>query len=116
MRDEAQTHAEQDLQRKELAEAKNIADQGVYTGEKLLHDHGDTISAELKSDLENKINDVKTRLGAEDGRALKTAAEALLSVIEKVGTDIHQPSGEPMADASPNPDEDVIEGEFKEEE
>jgi molecular chaperone DnaK len=116
MRDEAQTHAEQDLQRKELAEAKNIADQAVYTGEKLLRDHGDHISADLKSDLENKIGDVKTKLGAEDGRALKTAAEALLSAIEKVGTDIHQPSTEPVSGGSTNPDEDVIEGEFKEEE
>ena len=116
MRDEAQTHAEQDLQRKELAEAKNIADQAVYTGEKLLRDHGDHISAGLKSDLENKISEVKTKLGAEDGKGLKVAAEALLSVIEKVGTDIHQPSGEPVASESTNPDEDVIEGEFKEEE
>jgi molecular chaperone DnaK len=116
MRDEAQTHAEQDLQRKELAEAKNIADQAVYTGEKLLRDHGDHISAGLKSDLENKISEVKTKLGAEDGKGLKVAAEALLSVIEKVGTDIHQPSGEPVAGESTNPDEDVIEGEFKEEE
>lgn len=115
MRDEAQTHAEQDLQRKELAEAKNIADQAVYTGEKLLRDHGDHISADLKSDLENKISDVKTKLGAEDGKGLKVAAEALLSAIEKVGTDIHQPSGEPVAGESTNPDEDVIEGEFKEE-
>ena len=116
MRDEAQTHAEQDLQRKELAEAKNIADQAVYTGEKLLRDHGDHISAGLKSDLENKISEVKTKLGAEDGKGLKVAAEALLSAIEKVGTDIHQPSGEPVASESTNPDEDVIEGEFKEEE
>jgi molecular chaperone DnaK len=116
MRDEAQTHAEQDLQRKELAEAKNIADQSVYTGEKLLRDHGERISAELKSDLESKIADVKTKLGGEEGQALKNAAEALLSVIEKVGTDIHQPTGDAVAGGSSNPDEDVIEGEFKEEE
>jgi molecular chaperone DnaK len=113
MRDEAKSHAEQDLQRKELAEAKNIADQAVYTGEKLLRDHGDRVSAELKQELESKINDVKLKLGGEDGKPLKTAAEALLGVIEKVGGDIHQPSGEAVAGESSSPD-DVIEGEFKE--
>jgi molecular chaperone DnaK len=116
MRDEAQTHAEQDLQRKELAEAKNIADQAVYTGEKLLRDHGEHISADLKGALESKINDVRAKLSGEDGGALKAAAESLLSEIEKVGADIHQPSGEPVAGGASNPDEDVIEGEFKEEE
>ncbi len=113
MRDEAKSHAEQDLQRKELAEAKNIADQAVYTGEKLLRDHGDRVSAELKQELESKIDDVKLKLGGEDGKPLKTAAEALLGVIEKVGGDIHQPSGEAVAGESSSPD-DVIEGEFKE--
>ena len=72
MRDEAKSHAEQDLQRKELAEAKNIADQSVYSGEKLLRDHGDKISADLKSELEAKIDDVKMKLNGEDGSALQT--------------------------------------------
>ncbi len=115
MRDEAKSHAEQDLQRKELAEAKNIADQSVYSGEKLLRDHGDKISADLKSELEAKIDDVKMKLNGEDGSALQTAADALRGAIEKIGTDIHQATGEPVASESADPDEDVIEGEFKEE-
>ncbi len=116
MRDEAKSHAQQDLQRKELAEAKNIADQAVYSGEKLLRDHGDRISTSLKSELEMKIEDVKEKLAGEDGKALKKAAEALMGVIEKVGTDIHQTSGEAVGGSSSSPEEDVIEGEFKEEE
>jgi molecular chaperone DnaK len=116
MRDEAQTHAEQDRERKELAEAKNIADQSVYTAEKLLRDHGERISADLKSELETKVSEVKTKSSSEDGQALKTAAQSLLKSIEKVGMDIHQPSGEAVSGGSTNPGDDVIEGEFKEEE
>jgi molecular chaperone DnaK len=116
MRDEAQTHAEQDRERRELAEAKNIADQSIYTAEKLLRDHGERVGTDLKSELDTKISEVKAKLKAEDGQALKTAAQSLLKSIEKVGTDIHQPSGEAVSGGSTNPGDDVVEGEFKEEE
>ncbi len=117
MRGEAETHAEQDRERRELAEAKNIADQSVYTAEKLLRDHADRMSPGIKSELESKVNDVRMKLNGENGRALQSAAEALLGVIEKVGTDIHQSAGEQVGGASPSgTDDDVVEGEFKEEE
>lgn len=117
MRGEAETHAEQDRKRRELAEAKNVADQAVYTAEKLLRDHSDRMSADIKSDLETKVNDVRTKLTGDDGRALQSAAEALLGVIEKVGTDIHQSAGEQVgAGTSSDADDDIVEGEFKEEE
>jgi molecular chaperone DnaK len=115
MRDEAQTHAEQDRERRELAEAKNIADQSVYTAEKLLRDHGERINADLKGELEAKISEVKAKLSAGDGKALRTAAQSLLKSIEQVGTDIHQPSDEAVSSGSSHGGDDVVEGEFKEE-
>jgi molecular chaperone DnaK len=116
MRGEAATHADQDRQRRELAEAKNVADQSVYTAEKLLRDHRERISADLKSELEAKMADVKTQLASDNGQALKAAAEALMSAVEKVGTDIHQASSQQVGGGATNPGGDVVEGEFKEEE
>jgi molecular chaperone DnaK len=115
MRGEAETHAQQDRQRREFAETKNVADQSVYTAEKLLRDHGERISADLKNELETKMADVNTKLNATDGQALKTAADALMQAVERVGTDIHQPAGDAVAGSSANPADDVVEGEFKEE-
>ena len=115
MRGEAETHAQQDRLRREFAEAKNVADQSVYTAEKLLRDHGERISADLKSELETKMADVKSKLESDDGQALKTAAEALMSAVEKVGTDIHQTAGEQVGADATSSEDDVVEGEFKEE-
>ena len=115
MRGEAETHAQQDRLRREFAEAKNVADQSVYTAEKLLRDHGERISADLKGELETKMADVKSGLESEDGQALKTAAEALMGAVEKVGTDIHQAAGEQVGGDAASSDDEVVEGEFKEE-
>ena len=115
MRGEAETHAQQDRLRREFAEAKNVADQSVYTAEKLLRDHGERISADLKGELETKMADVKSNLESEDGQALKTAAEALMAAVEKVGTDIHQAAGEQVGGDAASSDDEVVEGEFKEE-
>ncbi|HLE51638.1 MAG TPA: molecular chaperone DnaK, partial [Anaerolineales bacterium] len=52
MRKDAEAHAEEDLRRKELIEARNSADSAVYTAEKALLDFADKIPADVKSKVE----------------------------------------------------------------
>jgi molecular chaperone DnaK len=59
LKQEAATHAEEDKQKRTAAEAKNQAETLVYTAEKSLRDSGDKVSAEIKTDVETKIADVK---------------------------------------------------------
>ena len=52
---EAQTHAEEDKKKKEQVEARNMADNMIYTAEKAIRDAGDKVSAEIKTEVEDKI-------------------------------------------------------------
>ena len=59
MKKEAEMHAAQDQKKRELIEAKNMADNLIYTSEKALREAGDKISADLKKEVEEKINELK---------------------------------------------------------
>ena len=55
MKKEAELHAEEDKKKRELIEAKNYADNLVYTTEKTLRDAGDKVSADVKKEIEEKL-------------------------------------------------------------
>ncbi|MBQ5322002.1 MAG: molecular chaperone DnaK, partial [Oscillospiraceae bacterium] len=56
---EAEQFAEQDKKHREEIDTRNAADQMVYQSEKTIKDLGDKLSADDKSGLEAKINDLK---------------------------------------------------------
>ncbi len=90
MQKDAEMHAAEDAKKKESAEAKNIAEQLMYTSEKALKDAGDKVPADLKTSIETKIADLKKvahPAGQEvlDIAAVKTATEALSTEIQKIG-------------------------------
>ncbi|HEX9838251.1 MAG TPA: molecular chaperone DnaK, partial [Anaerolineales bacterium] len=120
MRKDAELHAEEDRKRKELIEARNNADNTVYAAEKALREFGDKVPAEIKSDVEAKVGEVKKVAEGEDVAAIKSATEALSEVVQKIGAAVYQGSDAPASDSSepeanPNPDPeagpDVVEGE-----
>jgi molecular chaperone DnaK len=126
MRQEAELHAEEDRQRRELIEAKNRADNTVYSAEKTLNDLGDKVPGDLKQKVEDAAGKVREVKDGEDLDAIKNATDELIEVLQQVGQAAYQQqqaAGEP-ADAStegektpdnkPGDDnEDVVDGEFK---
>src|ERR1044072_8237558 len=60
MRKDAEVHAEEDRQRKELIEARNNADNTVYAAEKALRDFGEKVPADTKSEVESKRSEEHT--------------------------------------------------------
>src|SRR5512138_1972273 len=120
MRKDAQAHAEEDRKRKELIEARNHADNTAYAAEKALRDFGDKVPAEVKSEVEAKVADVKKVAQGEDVAAIKSATEALGQVIQKIGASMYQqgpeaaPGGASGAGPNPGAGPDVVEGEVKE--
>ena len=85
MKKEAEEHAGEDAKKKELIDARNLAEQMVYTAEKALKDHGDKVSNEIKEDVTAKIaalNDVKSK---DDLAAIKSATEELSNSMQKIG-------------------------------
>ncbi len=85
MTKEAELHAVEDAKKKEMIEAKNIAEQLIYTSEKSLKDAGDKVPADLRKSIEDKIADVKTSKEGSDPALLKKSTEALSSELSKIG-------------------------------
>ncbi len=85
MKAEAETHAEEDKQKRELVEAKNSAEQLIYTSEKALTDAGDKITAEVKSGVEAKIAELKKVKDGTDINVIKTTTTDLSNELSKVG-------------------------------
>jgi molecular chaperone DnaK len=123
MQRDAEDYAEEDRKKRELVEAKNTADNAIYSGEKLLRENSEKIPEEKRQDLERRIDLVGQTMEGEDLEAITATTNNLLEAIQEVGTWLHQ-----QAEASPEPEvesdpggpgqsgseEDFIEGEFKE--
>jgi molecular chaperone DnaK len=121
MRKDAESHKAEDVKRKELVEARNTGDSAAYTAEKTVKDLGDKVSAERKTEIADAVAKVRGLLGGEDAAAIKSATEALMEIVQKLGAEAYQQGGAaPQGDAGSNGGasdkggEDVVEGEFKE--
>ncbi|OGO65020.1 MAG: molecular chaperone DnaK, partial [Chloroflexi bacterium RBG_19FT_COMBO_50_10] len=93
MRSEAEAHADEDKKRKELIEARNTADNAIYTAEKALRDFGDKVPVETKSKVEAEVANVKKTLGSDDAAAIKSATEQLFQVVQQIGANVYQQGG-----------------------
>jgi molecular chaperone DnaK len=85
MKADAEAHASDDAKRKELVDAKNTAEQLVYTAEKALKDAGDKVPGDVAADVNAKITELRTAQGGEDLAAITSASAALSAVLSKVG-------------------------------
>ncbi|MBA3789078.1 molecular chaperone DnaK [Patescibacteria group bacterium] len=85
MRQDAETHAGEDAKRKEIVEAKNLAEQMVYTAEKAVKDNGDKVDAAIVTEVNEKIATLKTAREGDDMEAIKNASEALGTSLSKIG-------------------------------
>ncbi len=120
---DAESHADEDRHRREEVEVRNEADSAAYTAEKTLRDLGDKVSADVKSDVESKIADVRAALGTDDVNRMRSAKDALQQAMYKVSEQIYsaagagasQSGGTPGDSGSSGPsDDNTVEGEFKE--
>ncbi len=128
MRNEAEEFAEEDRMRKEEIEARNHADNMIYTAEKALRELGEKVPAEVKGQVEESVKNLREALDSEDTAAIKQATEALGQVIATIGQAAYQGTGagdfaSSTGDADSNgedpstsseDEEDVIGGEFSE--
>jgi molecular chaperone DnaK len=118
---EAEQFREQDQRRKEEVEARNVGDNAVYSAEKFLREQGDKVPANLRSDVEAKIEALKNTLQGGDVSAIRRHTDELSQVLQQVGAAMYQQAG-PGAPPPPPPEgeppaggnEDVIDGEFSE--
>ncbi|MGU9322305.1 molecular chaperone DnaK [Clostridium perfringens] len=108
---EAEQFAEEDKKRKEAIEVKNNAEQTVYQTEKTLNELGDKVSAEEKSEIEAKIEEVKKVKDGDDIEAIKKAMEDLTQAFYKVSEKLYQQNA--GAGATNNNDDNVVDADFE---
>ncbi|MFJ3200144.1 molecular chaperone DnaK [Streptomyces sp. NPDC086989] len=85
MRQEAEQYADEDLRRKEAAESRNQGEQLVYQTEKFVKDNEDKVPAEVKTEVEAAVTELKDKLKGEDTAEIRTATEKLAAVSQKLG-------------------------------
>jgi molecular chaperone DnaK len=116
---EAESHAEEDKQRRELVEIRNQAEALVHSTERMLKEYGDKVSAGDKALVETALSDLKSAVQGEDKDAIKQKVDALAQASMKLGEALYQSSqggaagGGPSASAG-GPDDKVVDVDFEE--
>ena len=119
---EAEQFAADDKKKREEVDIRNGADQMVFQTEKMLKENGDKLPADVKTEAESKLADLKTAVQSGNVDDIKAKQEALSQVFEKMyqaAAAAQQAAGaQPGADAGaandkPN-DDGVVDADFKE--
>ena len=118
---EAEQFAADDKKKREEVDIRNGADQMVFQTEKMLKENGDKLPADVKSEAEAKLADLKTAVQSGSTDDIKAKQEALSQVFEKMyqaaaaaqqAAAGAQPG--PDASAQQKPDDGVVDADFKE--
>ena len=123
---DAKDNEEKDKHRKEEIEVRNNADSLIYQSEKMVAENTEKIPEEIKTEVETKISELKSKL-AEDSVDIATitaATESLQQSIQKLGESVYsqtppeenQNEGEDSTEQpnSGKDDENTVEGEYRE--
>src|SRR5579884_2546474 len=97
---DAESHAEDDRRQRELAEARNNAENAAYQAERQLNELGDTVDASSKEEIEAAIKAVREVLTSEDAQEINAKTETLHTAFHKVSEAMYQRAQEQAATAS----------------
>ena len=98
MATDAEAHAEEDKKKREVVDIKNQADQLVYQTEKTLKEHGEKVSAEVRGDIENSLNNLKEAAKGDDGDAIKKAIDNVSETAQELGKVLYEEAAKAQAD------------------
>lgn len=94
MKKDADMNADTDKKSKELAEARNLADQILYTAEKAVQEHGAKIPEDIKNGVTVSITKLKEVKETGDVAGIQAATQALSGEMQKIGQYMSQPQTE----------------------
>ena len=121
LKKEAEVHAQDDIKKKELIEARNQADTVIYTTEKAIKDFGDKIEVSKKSELEGLITELKNAMNSNNPQEINEKTEKLSKSMYEVSAKIYQqtqsaqeqPSEEPTTEGQTNTGDNVYDADFE---
>ncbi|TDQ55261.1 molecular chaperone DnaK [Actinorugispora endophytica] len=119
---DAEQYAEEDRKRREEAEVRNNAESLVYQTEKVIADNEDKIPADVKTETQDAVGELKKALEGSDIEAIRSASEKVALSSQKIGSAIYSQSQQgtesaaPGADQAAAEDNDVVDAEIVDEE
>jgi molecular chaperone DnaK len=122
---EAEAHAAEDKNKKEIAEARNEADTLVYSVEKSVADYGAKLSEDERAEIQKALEQAKAVKDGQDVEAIKKAVAELSKASHKLAEEVYAKTKEqPQPGAGPGPEaaggdgakaeETVVDAEFEE--
>ena len=125
MRADAEEHAEEDRQAREVIDLKNQVDSLVHQREKLLEENKDKLSEEDRTGLQNALDELKSARDAENVEGMKSSMEEVEKLASALGEKLYKDAASAAqddggaADSSAGPsddggqDEDIIDADFE---
>lgn len=122
MMKEAELHSDEDKRLREAAEAKNKAEQMLYSTDKMLKDLGDKVPSADKLAIDNAMSELRSALEANDPSRINAASDNLQQASYKLSQMLYEQSTQQQAEqpgtAAQEPsgteEEGVIDAEFEE--
>ncbi len=112
---DAESHAEEDRQRREEAEVRNQAESLVFQTEKFLEESGDKVPADAKANVDEPLAELKTAIAGENIEAIKAAVEKVATASQALGAALYANTQNEAGDAAPAGDDDVVDAEIVDE-
>ena len=122
---EAEAHAAEDKERREEADARNSAEQVVYSTEKVLADNAEKVPEEIATEVKTAIDELKTALAGTDLAEVKAKHATLVTVSQKIGEALYAANAAAPADgetpaedasSSATPEDDIVDAEIVDDE
>jgi molecular chaperone DnaK len=124
MKRDADAYAEEDRKRREDVEVRNQADSLAYQAEKTVRESGDKLPADIRTEIETGIKDVRDALSADaSADTISSAQTRLMEALQKAGSALYEQPGEdgmppregdPGTDGEAPAEEGTVEGEYRE--
>jgi molecular chaperone DnaK len=123
---DAELHADEDRNKKELVDARNTADALMYTTEKSVKEFGGKVDPATMAEVEGALNDLKRVIQGEDTAQIKRLTEVLTQASHKMASSMYQQTSHTHAHqggdtaqsswgpASSGSDDDVVDADYQE--
>ncbi len=121
---DAELHAEEDKKKRELVDARNMADSLIYSTEKSIKELGDKVDASTKGDVDRTIEKLKKAMEGDDAQEIKRLSDELTQTSHKIAEMMYSRASQQQAQAggggggpqggAPKKDEDVVDADFEE--
>ena len=112
--DEASKYAEEDKNKKETIETKNNAESVIYQVEKTIKDLGDKVSESEKSDINSKVDALKSILDSGDNNDIKAKTDELTQEMYKLSSKLYENTAQqPGASQESKKDDDVVDADYE---